>query len=1312
MNFLRNSTFVVFFILSGYMLGQKNLGNGINATNIEQLSKNNTSNILYSTQADTVLVKVEVKNALYDHSKKNLPFYLISKSTAYNQNATPSLVIVKTELVAEPHATNIKKLFSTFLTQNFELTAKASLCKNENLNQYRLIPFRLNASGQVEELLDYSVNWQVLTDNNRRMSSASSFTNNSVLANGQWYKIGVTKTGFHKIDKAFLSSIGINVSTLNPQNIRIYGNGGRMLPEINSVPRYDDLQENAIQVIGEGDGIFDNSDYVIFYAKNSTGWTRTNTPSSLRFRHDKNIYSDTSFYFINVDQGAGKRVTTPAPLTAIANVATSTYDYYNFTETNNINFVKSGRQMYGEYFDISTSYSFNWNDGSFVAGDTLLSEVTMAGRGIAGGVFTIVGSGLNYNLNVGSIDVNNYLSDYVDVNTEIGKSLLNDPNSINLTITKLTPNCIAWLDKITVNARRKLSISSAQFECRDTRVIAPGNICSYNFTNSSSSTPFIWNITDPINPYIQTFSSVGSSISYTATSDSLNSYGVCPGSDFYTPAFVGKVENQNLHSIQQADYVLITHPIFMSQSQRLASLHQQYEGLSYVIVPIDKIYNEFSSGRPDIVGIRDFIRMLYSRNIAAGKQVKYVVLMGDGSYNNINRNITTNSCLIPTYETLNSVSYLNSTACDDFYGLMDPLEGATTEPIGALDIGIGRLVCRNTSEMNNVVSKIENYYKKDPNFKIEDSAPENCNVINEAPMGDWRNWVMYLADDEDQSTHMSQADQLSNIVQSNNPAYNIDKIYLDSYQQFSTPGGQRYPDAAEDLLRRFKKGALVFNYTGHGGEVGITAERILDVPTINNLDNFNRLPLFVTATCEFSRYDDPDRTSAGELCLLNAKGGAIALLTTCRLAFSTTNFSLNTSLFGFLFKKLPNGRMPALGDVVQRTKSALGESIYFDNFHLLGDPAITLAYPQQKVITSKINNNPVTSTSVDTIAALSKITVSGFVADTSGNKLTNFNGIVYPTVFDKEQNISCLLNDADSYFGAPGTPFNFTLQKNILYHGKAQVTNGDFSFTFIVPKDISFSIGPGKISYYATNGVTDAAGYTKNVKVGGSAKNPVIDNDGPQLSVYLNDKGFVNGGTTNEKPILYANLTDSSGINTVGSSIGHDITVVLDANTSKPTVLNDYYEANLNSYQSGKVRFPFETLPEGNHQLTFKAWDIQNNSATTNLDFVVAPSAELALKHVLNYPNPFTTSTKFYLEHNQACNPLKITIQIFTISGKVVKTIQKTVTCEGFRPEGVDWDGKDEFGDKLARGVYVYKLAIINTENQKAEKTEKLVILN
>ncbi|MBL7916821.1 MAG: type IX secretion system sortase PorU, partial [Bacteroidia bacterium] len=495
-----------------------------------------------------------------------------------------------------------------------------------------------------------------------------------------------------------------------------------------------------------------------------------------------------------------------------------------------------------------------------------------------------------------------------------------------------------------------------------------------------------------------------------------------------------------------------------------------------------------------------------------------------------------------------------------------------------------------------------------------------------------------------------QADNLSNKVKTFNPVYNIDKVYIDAFKGLSTPGGKRYPDMVAAFNNRINKGCLIMNYTGHGGEVGLSAERVVDIPGINSWTNFNNLPLFITATCEFSRYDDPDRVSAGEICLLNPRGGSIAMLTTCRLAFSNFNETLNNKLFDYVFKKQPDNKMPTLGDIIKNTKANLGQNFFYSNFHLLGDPALTLAYPKNKVITSEINGNMVTPISTDTIKGLSKVTVKGFVADTSGVKLSGFNGYVYPMVFDKKELITCQLNDPGSSISS-GTlvPFKFVAQQNIIYKGKAEVKNGDFSFTFIVPKDVSFSYGNAKISYYATDGTTDANGNHDSVKVGGLDPNAVPDVAGPTVKLYLNSKSFVNGGTTNENPILMAEVSDSSGINTVGTGFGHDITAIVDNNTNLPYVLNDYYETNLNSYQSGVIRYQLKDLEEGNHQLSLKVWDVQNNSSVTSADFVVAKSADLALNMVLNYPNPFTTNTKFFFEHNRNCDDIKVLIQVFTI---------------------------------------------------------------
>jgi len=1317
MNLLKNSL-TVFIFISLNALAQRQVKDSpaivANSNNIP------SSNIVRSVMADSAIVKLELKNAQYDLLKNNFPYYIISKRTSYNQTATPQIIIKKTQLVTDNNLAVIKKFYGKYLGTDFEAIQLSALCMGENLNQYKIHPFRINALNQVEELIEYDISWKISSNSNaQRLQSASSFKSSSVLGSGEWYKIAITKTGIHKIDRAFLISCGVPVENVKPENIRIYGNGGNVVEELNSAARYDDLEENAIQVINvNNDSKFDDGDYVLFYAKNKEKWKKA-SGQALKFSCEQNNYSDSAFYYINADLGPGKRINTQASSGSVPNATCSTYDYYNFHEQNNVNFVKSGRNFFGEYFDINNSYTFNFYDGDFVEGDTVVADVTIAGRGATNTIFNISGNGLNFNLTTYAVDVSNYLASYADVENAIQRTVNNNSSVISILISKSTPVNLGWLDKLTVNARRYLSVNK-QFQFRDLRISKPGNICRFNISNPASQNINVWNVTNFLNPFIQQYNNNGNNLDFTAATDSLMEFAIAPDNDFYSPVFVSKIGNQNLHSQGQADYLIITHPLFTSHANRLALLHEQKEGLTYAIATTEQVYNEFSSGMTDISAIRDYIKMFYSRHISTGKQPKYVLLLGDGSYDNKNKSLVSNSNLIPTYQTPFSLGALNSIATDDFYALMDPNEGIGAENIGSLDIGIGRLTVKNVGEADAVVNKIESYYRKDDNFQISDPVLENCTTNAESPFGDWKNWIIFLGDDEDQSQHTADANTISKKVQLQNPNFNLDKIFLDAYQQFSTPGGQRYPDAYIDLQKRIKKGALIFNYTGHGGEVGLTAERLIDVETINAWDNFSKLPLFVTATCEFTRYDDPGRTSAGELCLLNAKGGAVALLTTCRLAFSTSNLILNLTLYDFMFKKLPNGKKPCLGDVIRRAKDTLNQSLNFSNFHLIGDPAMTLSYPEQKVITSKINSsiiplvqNTLTPTS-DTLGALQKITISGFIADTLGNKLTNFNGIVYPSVFDKEQTVTGLLNDESSYdpaFGL-GTPYKFLLQKNILYRGKAEVKNGDFSFSFIVPKDISFAYGPGKISYYATNGQSDAAGCFKNVIVGGGATNALFDNAGPQVTIYLNDKNFVNGGTTNEKPVLYAHLTDSSGINTIGSSIGHDITAVLDGNLSKPVVLNDYYEANLNSYQAGRIRYPFEELSEGNHQLTFKVWDIQNNSNVVSADFVVAPSAELALNHVLNYPNPFTSKTKFFLEHNQACNPLKVTVQVFSISGKLVKTIQKTVTCEGFRPEGIDWDGKDDFGDKLGRGVYIYKVAILNTDNKKAEKTEKLVILN
>lgn len=1246
-----------------------------------------------------------------DHSRNNLPYYLEHHII---QNTSIPLFKLENIIVRELSANEMEEIseFKNHITSNFEITSSLGKSGQENLVYSKIIPVRFNQSANIYEFLEsYTPFWDkqnpstTLPDNLLKKNKKTAVTT-SVLASGKWYKIGVTQEGIYKINKSFLSGLGLDVSTINPQNIRIYGNGGKLMPERNAGFRYDDLQENAIVVSGEIDGVFDANDYVLFYGQSTDEWKKV-PGSSMPFDHQNHYYSDTSFYFITTDLGAGKRVLSQNSLPNTPNVTTSAQDYFGFHELNSVNVVKSGREFYGEKFDFTTTFSFPFSIPNAVVGDSVYVKAGALSRSNQVSSYSV-------NFNTGSFtftclatNTSSYLAD-VGYYGEGSKGGILGSGFLSISVSKATAQATGWLDKIVFNCRRNLVFNQSQFNFRDRRtVLGTNTFARYLLTNNSVDVPLIWDVTDPVNIKEQLYNINSNILDFTTTSDSLKEFCVFVNTQAYTPKAYGSIPNQNLHAIMQADFVIVTHPLFLSEAQKIATIHQTYDTLTYAIATTQQVYNEFSSGTPDIGGIRDFVKMLYKRPSDPNLATKYLLLLGDGSYKNKDINGSGNTALIPTYETPNSSSFISSFVTDDYFGLMDDNEGdLQVNGPDLVDIGVGRFPVKNKAEAIAVTNKVEQYYKRNFNFDVNAIETSCTTAENDYPQGDWRNWVCFIADDEDNNEHINQANSLATKVYTGDKNYNVDKIFLDSYVQTSTPGGDRYEDAINDLNKRMEKGALIVNYTGHGGELGLAEERIVEVSQILNWKNKNNLPLMVTATCEFSRFDDPDRTSAGEYCLLNEHGGAIALMTTVRLAFSGLNFILNSSFYDYALSPLPNGKMPHIGDIYKLTKRDIGTNEQYRNFVVLGDPALKLSYPEQKVYTSTINSQTLTSSSSDTLKALALVSVTGYVGDKNGNKLTNFNGVVYPTVFDKEATIYTLGNDAGS------NVISFPLQKNIIYKGKSEVINGDFSFSFLVPKDITYNFGKGKFSYYAHNGINDANGFYDKVVIGGSNSNAIADNQGPNVNLFMNDKKFVSGGTTNENPKIYAEITDVSGINTIGTGIGHDVVAVLDENSSKPIILNDYYVSDLNTYQSGKIRYPLNELTEGNHTLSLKVWDVQNNSTSTVTDFIVTSQAELALTHILNYPNPFTSKTKFFIEHNQCCISLKVLIQIYTISGKVVKSINKTINNEGFRFDGIEWDGKDEYGDKLARGVYIYRVSVTDGAKKKADKIEKLVILN
>lgn len=1252
------------------------------------------------------------EGAQYNSGIARLPFYY--SKIKLSGSPTKVKVVLRDQqflpLTAEENT--VLQSFSknnAILKNDIEASAEIGLIKKESYAFLRFYPFRINPqTGAVEKLVSFRADLQP-DYSNRQQPSVQTYAANSVLATGTWYRIGLTTDGIYKLTYDFLKNIGMDPAQFNPNDLRVFGNGGGQLPYANAGFRRDDLSENSVFVSDGGTpGVFDTMDYVLFYGQSPNRWQVNTDPGGCtRFKHHVHLFSDSTFYFLTSDQGASKKIQPQASSTLPFNKTVTTFDDFAYHELDAVNFIKSGREWYGEKFDILNSYSFTFNFPNIDASTPGKVSADVLGRADVPTQFQVSTGSYSTTLSTNNTQTSVYYDPF-GYSTYGCFAFTPSSSSVTVNVTRTTPTnnqyWIGYLNYVEVNVRRQLNMAGNQMSFRDSLSAGTGNISKFILANAPANVK-IWDVTDPTNALEQVTTPNGNSQEFILPTDTLKEFFAWNGQSYLTPSFAGAVANQNLHAYGPTDLIMVAPPIFWNEATQLAQHHNTNDGLSVVLVTPQQIYNEFSAGAEDVSAIRDFMRMFYKRAQNSSELPKYLLLYGDGSYDNKTHN-GTNSNFIPTYHSINSTDPIKSYVSDDFFVLLDDNEGNwLPSDQDQPDAGVGRLPVKSVSESQTALNKIVRYTT--PPGYVETNNQSSCSNSGACSVfGDWRNIICFVGDDEDNDIHMSQADQLANFVDTAYDNYNVDKIYFDAYQQVATPGGDRYPDVVDAINKRIEKGCLIFNYTGHGGEVGLGHERVIEVSQINSWSNTCKLPLMFTATCEFSRWDDPERTSAGEYCFLNPDGGAVGLMSTVRLVFSQPNFTLNQNFYQYSLDTLPGGVYPRLGDLNMLTKSTIPPDENNRNFTLLCDPALMLAYPQQRIRTKTVNGSPVNMTMPDTIHALSTVTITGEVDDLSGNKITSFNGIVYPTVFDKAANITTLSND-----GSLSPPYTFKLQKNILYRGKVSVVNGDFTFTFVVPKDIAYQYGVGRISYYGHNGNVDAQGYYENIIIGGTNANAPADNQGPEIKLYMNDDKFAFGGMTDENPEIYAVISDSNGVNTVGNGIGHDVVATLDGNTNNDIVLNDYYVADLNSYKKGQVRYKLSDLSPGEHNLKLKVWDVYNNSSTSYTEFLVAQSASFALDHVLNYPNPFTTKTQFFFEQNQCCQNLDIQVQIFTVSGRIVKTINTTEYAEGYRSDGIDWDGLDDYGDQIGKGVYVYRVKVRNANGEIADKYEKLVIL-
>lgn len=1184
----------------------------------------------------------------------------------------------------------ISNLTALFSEINF--TTRISTARKSYFGNVSFIPIRRNQlNGQYERLVSFDLIIQqpefVSTISKKKNKT---YLNSSVLASGNWYKIAVAKEGIYKLTYADLQQMGMNVSSINPAHIRVYGNGGGMLTHTNSGFRYDDLQENAIYVSEGGDGKFDSGDYILFYAQSAHLWDYNSGDG--RYHHSHHFFSDSTYYFITADLGNGKRISTQ-PTVGSANAISISYDDYAYHEREEYNMLRSGRLWYGEEFDAVTQYEitdFCFTNLDYAALAYAKIQV-IAGATVSSSFSVNVAGVASTSISVSAIS-GNYYKDHAAASS---KSLTFSPTSdsipITISYTKSTSTAMGWLDYIEVNVRRNLVFSThEQLLFRDIQSVATGQITNFQIADSSSSLAFVWEITDPFNIQQMLLSHSGTIANINVQTDSLRQFIAFCDQSVLSPTLIGSVPNQDLHAIgldengnaEKVDMVIVAYPDFLEQAERLAEFHEQEDSLVVEVVSTMEVYNEFSSGAQDVCAVRDFMKMLYDR--ADSIEIpSYLLLFGDGSYDPKNR-VAGNSNYVMTFQNNSPFDPIKSYTSDDFFVLWDDDEGEWDYgDQGDLDAGVGRFPVKTALEAQIAVDKVMQYY-------------------NASTLGDWRNMICLIADDEDGNIHQDQAEALVNLVTSNHPPFNFDKIYFDAYDQTSDVAGIHYPDVTKAIDERVNKGALIVNYIGHGGENGLGHERVVEEPQIIKWNNLNNMPIFMTASCEVSRFDNPAFVSAGEHMFLSETGGGIALFSTVRVVYSTFNSILNQDFYKTVFERV-NGKHASLGEIFMLSKNRSGVNDNSKNFTLLGDPALRLAIPEYNAITSTINGNNL-SVSIDTLQALSKVTITGFIVDGNGTKLDSYNGILYPTVYDKAAKTPTLANDDDSNIDT------ILVQKSVLFKGKASIVNGDFTFSFMVPKDIALNYGYGKLSYYFENGEKDGNGYLDTVVIGGTNPNAATDTKGPEVKLYMEDENFVMGDATDDSPLLLAYVVDSNGVNTVGNGIGHDIVATLDGNSNEALVLNDYYEADLNSYQSGSIQYPYSELSTGRHSVELKVWDVYDNPSLVYTEFIVAETADIALKHVLNYPNPFTTHTEFMFEHNQPGIPITVQVQIFTVSGKLIKTIHVSMQTEDIQSEPIAWDGLDDYHNVIGKGVYIYRLTA-ETASSKAEQIEKLVVI-
>ncbi|MBN1632546.1 MAG: type IX secretion system sortase PorU [Ignavibacteria bacterium] len=1109
----------------------------------------------------------------------------------------------------------------------------------------------------------------------------------SVLATGDFYQFDIKETGIYKIDRTLLQNAGINVDNIEPSTIKIFNNGGRELPYNNSIPPPEDLIENRIFVQTNQVGKFD---YLLFYGLSIKEWDYDSVTK--KFKNYYNHYTNSNIYWLNFNISSGKRmqvINSPN----VAGIQPLYYFYDKFFEKPEIlNLGSTGTLWLSQNISYNEGFTFTKQLPGYIQGSDIRLLLRFGNSSSVSAYSQLKDDNSSFLKFYSVYPVSGDFSHFRSYLVEEYYALNSGFSSINLKLSLPAqynqPNVKGNYDFYEIHYRR--SFNSVQnnylmFTSPDTNTTVEYVVSPYTASGIK-----VFNVTDNYNvSIINPISFSGGVLRFQDNIEYNNPqrYISVSGENYKTPNLTpGKIPNQNLRGITQgASYIIITPTEFISAANRLKAYRETpgINKLNTLVVDVNQIYNEFSCGVLDPVAIRNFIKHAY---INWQEPPVYILFFGDGSYDFKNiYNFSVKNYLPTVQRSTEDINEIYSYPSDDF--LADINENNNEPEPAVPDFATGRLCINSINEANIAVDKIIDYE----------------NSITNAS---WKKKLMYVADDgwttsspngEEGSMHTDQCEVIAEIFTPKD--FEKEKIYIVTYPTVITPQGRRKPGANVDIIKGWNDGRLVINYVGHGSTDLWAHEHVfVRDESIPQLTNKNKYPLLTIASCDLSRWDDPFLISAGEELVSIKDKGAISVVSSVRPVYSAPNAIFNNKLWEiFMFRKDTLNLPIRFGNAMYLTKNLIPNFSHNDaKFCLIGEPALRISIPQFFTRIDSINNTPYTDTAY--IKALQKIKISGSILRPDSTFWSDFNGEMDLKVFDVDKKIDII--DFSVHF-------IFTLDGGKIFSGKTNISNGKWHIEFIVPKDISYGSGSGKILAYFKDQINQGSGYNKRFVINGIDSNAAIDTTGPEITLFMDTRNFRSGDLVNQDTKIIADFYDESGINLTGTT-GHKIDGIINDEENNKLDLTQYYNTT-SGYQYGTLEYPLQNLIDGKYTLKVKAWDTYNNPSETEIIFQVKNNTALFVNNVTNYPNPFKENTSFIFQHNFD-SPLSAEIKIYTVGGKLIKEISRNNLLD--KNVIIEWDGRDADGDAIANGVYLYKIIIKTADggftNSSIQKIVKL----